>query len=67
MKHIFSPISSTDLHSDAHQSQIIGRGADEDHTKIVGGIQSSPRVSALLSTWSSLVSFDNEYFSIFEH
>ena len=28
---------STDLRSDAHQSQIIGRDADEDHTHIVGG------------------------------
>ena len=27
---------STDLHSDAHQSQIIGGDADEDHTQIVG-------------------------------
>ena len=29
--------SSTDLRSDAHQSQIIGGDADEDHTQIVGG------------------------------
>ena len=28
---------STDLRSDAHQSQIIGGDADEDHTHIVGG------------------------------
>ena len=28
---------STDLRSNAHQSQIIGRVADEDHTQIVGG------------------------------
>ena len=28
---------STDLRSDAHQSQIIGGDADEDHTQIVGG------------------------------
>ena len=28
---------STDLRSDAHQSQIIGGNADEDHTQIVGG------------------------------
>ena len=27
---------STDLRSDAHQSQIIGGDADEDHTQIVG-------------------------------
>ena len=31
----FSPNSSTDLRSDAHQSQIIGGDADEDHTQIV--------------------------------
>ena len=37
MEHFFSPNSSTDLRSDAHQSQIIGRDADEDHTQIVGG------------------------------
>ena len=28
---------STDLRSDAHQSQIIGGNADIDHTQIVGG------------------------------
>ena len=28
---------STDLRSDAHQSQIIGGDADEDHSQIVGG------------------------------
>ena len=28
---------STDLRSDAHQTQIIGGDADEDHTQIVGG------------------------------
>ena len=33
----FSPSSSRDLRSDAHQSQIIGGDADEDHTQIVGG------------------------------
>ena len=27
----------TDLRSDAHQSQIIGGDADEDHTQVVGG------------------------------
>ena len=39
MEH-FSPNSSTDLRSlrsDAHQSQIIGGDAGEDHTQIVGG------------------------------
>ena len=36
MKHFVSPNSSTDLRSDAHQSQIIGGDADEDHTQIVG-------------------------------
>ena len=34
---LFSPNSSIDLCSDAHQSQIIGGIADEDHTQIVGG------------------------------
>ena len=38
MKHFFL---STDLRSDAHQSQIIRGDADEDHTQIVGGIQSN--------------------------
>ena len=33
----FSPNSSTDLRSDAHQSQIIGGDAGEDHTQNVGG------------------------------
>ena len=37
MKHFFSPNSSGDLRSDAHQSQIIGGDADEDHTQIIGG------------------------------
>ena len=40
-EHFFSSNSSRDLRSDAHQSQIIGRDADEDHTQIVGGIQSN--------------------------
>ena len=40
MEHFFSPTSSRDLHSDAHQSQIIGRDADIDHTQVIGGIQS---------------------------
>ena len=56
---LFSPNSSTDLRSYAHQNQIIkiiGGDAGEDHTQIVGGIQSNywgihplPRVSAPLS------------------
>ena len=37
MEHFFPPNSSTDLRSDAHQSQIIGGDAGEDHTQIVGG------------------------------
>ena len=37
MEHFFSLNSSTDLRSDAHQSQVIGGDADEDHTHIVGG------------------------------
>ena len=36
MEHFFPPISSTDLRSDAHQCQIIGGDAGEDHTQIVG-------------------------------
>ena len=53
----FSTNSSTDLRLDAHQSQIIGGDADEDHTQIVGGdtvkllggyIPPSPRVLAPL-------------------
>ena len=36
MEHFFSPNSSTDLRSDAHQSQIIGGDADVDHTQIIG-------------------------------
>ena len=48
------PNSGKDLRSDAHQSQIIGGNADEDHTQIIGGdtvkllggyISPSPRVS----------------------
>ena len=34
---LFSPNSSGDLRSDAHQSQIIGWDADVDHTQIIGG------------------------------
>ena len=37
MEHFFSPNLSTNLRSDAHQSQIIGGDADKDHTQIVGG------------------------------
>ena len=36
MEHFFSPKSSGDLRSDAHQSQIIGGDSDEDHTQIIG-------------------------------
>ena len=35
--HFFPPISSRDLRSDTHQSQIIGGDTDEDHTQIIGG------------------------------
>ena len=42
MEHIFPPNSSTDLRSDAQQSQIIGGDADEDHTQIFWGDISSP-------------------------
>ena len=41
MEHLFSPKLSGDLRSDAHQSQIIGGDAGEDHTQIIGGIQSN--------------------------
>ena len=60
MEHFFSPNSSGDLRSDAHQSQIIGGDADVDHTQIIGGIMSNywegyiphpPRVSAPLPQW----------------
>ena len=37
MEHFFSPNSSTNLRSDAPQSQIIEGDAGEDHTQIVGG------------------------------
>ena len=33
MEHFFSPNSGGDLRSDAHQSQIIGKDADVDHTQ----------------------------------
>ena len=38
MEHFFL---STDLRSDAHQSQIIGGDADEDHTQTVGEYRSN--------------------------
>ena len=41
MEHFFSPNSSRDLHSGAHQSQTIEGDAEENHTQIVGGIQSN--------------------------
>ena len=57
MKHFFSPNSSGDLRLDSHQSQIIGGDADEDHTQMIGGMQSNYwggicpfRVSAPLDT-----------------
>ena len=34
---LFFPNSGGDLRSDAHQSQIIGKDADVDHTQIIGG------------------------------
>ena len=37
MEHFLTLFLSTDLCSDAHQSQIIGGDAGEDHTQIVGG------------------------------
>ena len=55
MEQFFSPNSSGDLRSDAHQSQIIG--GDADHTQIIGGGKVKllegiypPRVSAPLRT-----------------
>ena len=41
MEHFFSSNSSGDLRLDAHQSQIIGGDADEDHIQIIGGMQSN--------------------------
>ena len=38
---LFSPKSTGDLRSDAHQSEIIEREADEDRIQIFGGIQSN--------------------------
>ena len=40
MEPFFSPNLGTDLRSDAHQSQIIGGDAGEDHTQVVGGVYS---------------------------
>ena len=37
MEHFFSANSSGDLRSDAHQSQIVGGDADEDHIQVIGG------------------------------
>ena len=39
MEHFFSPNSSRDLRSDAHQSKTIGGDVEEDHTilKLLGG------------------------------
>ena len=37
MEHFFSPKSTGDLRSDAHQREIIEGDADEDHTQIIGG------------------------------
>ena len=64
MVHFLSPNSSTDLRSDAHQSQIIGGDAGENHTeiageggtvKLLGGYIPLPlRVSAPLSTTDDL-------------
>ena len=65
---LLSPNSSTDLRSDAHQSQIIGGDADEDHTRIVGGytvkllggsyiLPHPPRVSAPLSSVLTVLIF----------
>ena len=58
MDHFFSPSSSGDLRSEAHQSQIIGGDADVDHTQIIGGDNVKllgriypPRVSAPLPQW----------------
>ena len=41
IEQFFSPNSSTNLRSDAHQSQVIEGDADKDYTQIVGGIQSN--------------------------
>ena len=41
MEHFFPPNSRGNLRPDAHQSQIIRGDADEDHTQIIGEIQSN--------------------------
>ena len=57
MEHFLCPNLSRDLRSDVHQSQFFGQDADEDHTQIIGEIQSNnwgnilshfPRVSVPL-------------------
>ena len=73
MEHFFSANSSGDLRSDAHQSQIIGGEADEDHTQIIGGdtvkllggyIPHSLRVSApLYNTQSSAYRLSFPFFN----
>ena len=41
MEHFFPRIQVEILRSDAHQGQIIRGNADQDHTQIIGGIQSN--------------------------
>ena len=41
MEHLLPPNSSGGLRSDTYQRQIIEGDADEDHTQIIGGIQSN--------------------------
>ena len=57
MSHFFPTNSSGHLRSDTHQSQIIGKDAEVDHTQIIGGIQSNygdpSRVLAPLSASNS--------------
>ena len=53
MEDFFSTNSSGDLHSDACQSQIIGGDADEDHTQIIGGIQSNYCWGIYPPSWAS--------------
>ena len=76
MENIFSPNSSTDLRSDAHQSQIIRGDAGEDHTQSVGGIQSNywgdifSRVSAplhMVQILVNLLSFRNSDISVLKY
>ena len=56
---LFSPNSSGDLRSDAHQSQIIGGDADEDHTQIIGGDISLPAFGTPDRT--RLLTFESDY------